>query len=71
MTARVYEQSGKSVKVLTAGETPTIPAATTAVAGVVKKAVAVPDLAADADLPTTVAKVNALLVALRTAGIVS
>lgn len=35
------------------------------------KAAATPDLATDADLPTTVAKVNALLAALRTAGYVT
>lgn len=45
--------------------------ATTTVAGVVKKTAAEADLAGAADLPTTVAKVNALLAKLRTAGIVT
>lgn len=35
------------------------------------KAAAIPDLATDADLPTAVAKINALLVALRAAGYVA
>lgn len=48
-----------------------VPVATTTTFGAVKKTPVIADLAADADLPTTVAKVNALLAALRTAGIVS
>lgn len=46
--------------------------ATTAMAGnAFVQGAAVADLAADADLPTTVAKVNALLAALRTAKIIA
>lgn len=47
------------------------PAATTTVAGVVKKSAARPNLAADADLPTTVTAFNDLLTKLRTAGILA
>jgi hypothetical protein len=46
------------------------PASTTR-QGPVKMAAAVANLAGGADLPTTVAKVNALLASLRTAGILA
>lgn len=45
-------------------------AATTSKAGLVKQAAAVPDAAADADAAALAAKVNALLAALRAAGVV-
>lgn len=37
----------------------------------IPKGAAVPNLAGDADLPTTVAKVNALLTSLRAAGLIA
>lgn len=49
----------------------TVPAATTTVVGGVKKTPQIADLAGGADLPTTVTKVNAILAALRTAGLVT
>lgn len=48
-----------------------VPAATTTVIGGVKKTPAIADLAGGADLPTTVTKVNAILAALRTAGLIT
>lgn len=48
-----------------------VPPATTTVVGGVKKTPVIADLAGGADLPTTVTKINAILAALRTAGIVT
>jgi hypothetical protein len=48
-----------------------VAAATTAVVGGVKKTPAIADLAGGADLPTTVTKINAILAALRTAGLIT
>lgn len=48
-----------------------VPAATTAAVGGVKKTPAITDLAGGADLPTTVTKINAILAALRTAGLIT
>jgi hypothetical protein len=44
---------------------------TTTIRGGVLQQTAIADLAGGADLPTTVAKVNAILAALRTAGVIS
>ena len=44
---------------------------TTTIRGGVLQQTAIADLAGDADLPTTVAKVNAILAALRTAGVLA
>jgi|GEM_PF-3483255 len=49
----------------------TLPAATQSTIGGVKETPVIADLAGGADLPTTVTKVNALLAALRTAGIIA
>lgn len=48
-----------------------VPAATTTTNGGVKKTPQIADLAGGADLPTTVTKVNAILAALRTAGLIT
>lgn len=48
-----------------------LPAATTAAIGGVKKTAAIADLASDADAATITTKLNSLLAALRTAGVVS
>jgi len=67
---KVYSDQAATAEITTLPNS-TVSPATTTVAGVVKRTPAIADLAGGADLPTTVTKVNALLAALRTAGVVT
>ena len=68
--ARTPQVTGSGV-VLGSGSAYVLPEATTAALGGVKKVAAVPALAANADLVTTVAKINDLLTKLKSAGVLS
>lgn len=68
--ARTPQDTGSGV-VLGGGGSYTLPAATTAALGGVKKAAAVTALATGADLVTTVAKINDLITKLKSADVLS